>query len=118
MRAECSEQDMYAAIDRAVDKLLQQVRKYKTRVKSKLNREGIRSQIKDDFDAENLEQEITADRLVRTKEVELEPLSLDEAISQMELLGHDFFVYLDKNTHKTNILYLRKDGNYANIETK
>ena len=118
MRAECSEQDMYAAIDRAVDKLLQQVRKYKTRVKSKLNREGIRSQIKDDFDAENLEQEINADRLVRTKEEELEPLSLDEAISQMELLGHDFFVYLDKNTHKTNILYLRKDGNYANIETK
>ena len=118
MRAECCEQDLYAAIDKAVDKLLQQVRKYKTRVKSKLDKEGIKSQIKDDFDAENLQQEITADRLVRTKEVELEPLSLDEAISQMELLGHDFFIYLDKTTHKTNILYLRKDGNYANIETK
>ena len=118
MRAECCEQDLYAAIDRAVDKLLQQVRKYKTRVKSKLDKEGIKSQIPDDFDAENLQQEITADRLVRTKEVELEPLTLDEAISQMELLGHDFFIYLDKTTHKTNILYLRKDGNYANIETK
>ena len=118
MRAECCEQDLYAAIDRAVDKLLQQVRKYKTRVKSKLDKEGIKSQIKDDFDAENLQQEMNADRLVRTKEVELEPLSLEEAISQMELLGHDFFIYLDKTTHKTNILYLRKDGNYANIETK
>lgn len=118
MRAECCEQDLYAAIDRSVDKLLQQVRKYKTRVKSKLDKEGIKSQIKDDFDAENLQQEMNADRLVRTKEVELEPLSLEEAISQMELLGHDFFIYLDKTTHKTNILYLRKDGNYANIETK
>ena len=118
MRAECCERDLYAAIDRSVDKLLQQVRKYKTRVKSKLDKEGIKSQIKDDFDAENLQQEMNADRLVRTKEVELEPLSLEEAISQMELLGHDFFIYLDKTTHKTNILYLRKDGNYANIETK
>ena len=118
MRAECCEQDLYAAIDRSVDKLLQQVRKYKTRVKSKLDKECIKTQIKDDFDAENLQQEMNADRLVRTNEVELEPLSLEEAISQMELLGHDFFIYLDKTTHKTKILYLRKDGNYANIETK
>ena len=119
MRAECSEQDLYAAIDRAVDKLLQQVRKYKTRVKSKLDKEGIKTQIPQDaFDAEDLEHELSAEKVVRNKEIELEPMTLDEAISQMELLGHDFFVYLDKNTHKTNILYLRKDGNYANIETK
>ena len=119
MRAECSEQDLYAAIDRVVDKLLQQVRKYKTRVKSKLDKEGIKTQIPaEDFDAENLEHEIGAEKIVRNKQVELEPMTLEEAISQMELLGHDFFVYLDKNTHKTNVLYLRKDGNYANIETK
>ena len=119
MRAECSEMDLYAAIDRAVDKLLQQVRKYKTRVKSKLDKEGIKTQIPQDaFDAEDLEHELSAEKVVRNKEIELEPMTLDEAISQMELLGHDFFVYLDKNTHKTNILYLRKDGNYANIETK
>ena len=56
MRAECSEQDLYAAIDRVVDKLLQQVRKYKTRVKSKLDKEGIKTQIPQDaFDAEDLE---------------------------------------------------------------
>ena len=119
MRAECNEQDLYAAIDRVVDKLLQQVRKHKTRVKSKLAKEGIRTQIpEDEFDAENLEHEIGAEKIVRNKQVELEPMTLEEAISHMELLGHDFFVYLDKNTHKTNVLYLRKDGNYANIETK
>jgi putative sigma-54 modulation protein len=118
MRAECSEQDLYAAIDRVVDKLLQQVRKYKTRVKSKLDKEGIKHQIPAELDVENLEHEMTAERIVKNKEIELEPMTLEEAISQMELLGHDFFVYLDKQTHKTNILYLREDGNYANIETK
>ena len=118
MRAECSEQDLYAAIDKAVDKLLQQVRKYKTRVKSKLDKEGIKHQIPVELDVENLEHEMTAERIVKNKEIELEPMTLEEAISQMELLGHDFFVYLDKQTHKTNIIYLREDGNYANIETK
>ena len=118
MRAECSEQDLYAAIDRVVDKLLQQVRKYKTRVKSKLDKEGIKHQIPAELDVENLEHEMTAERIVKNKEIELEPMTLEEAISQMELLGHDFFVYLDKQTHKTNIIYLREDGNYANIETK
>ncbi len=118
MRAECSEQDLYAAIDRVVDKLLQQVRKYKTRVKSKLDKEGIKHQIHVELDVENLEHEMTAERIVKNKEIELEPMTLEEAISQMELLGHDFFVYLDKQTHKTNIIYLREDGNYANIETK
>jgi putative sigma-54 modulation protein len=118
MRAECSEQDLYAAIDRVVDKLLQQVRKYKTRVKSKLDKEGIKHQIPVELDVENLEHEMTAERIVKNKEIELEPMTLEEAISQMELLGHDFFVYLDKQTHKTNIIYLREDGNYANIETK
>ena len=119
MRAECSEQDLYAAIDKTIDKLLQQVRKYKTRVKTKLAKEGIKTQIPEEsFDAEELEQEINASKLVRNKEIELEPMTLEEAISQMELLGHDFYVYINKETHKTNILYLRKDGNYANIETK
>ena len=118
MRAECSEQDLYAAIDKAIDKLLQQVRKYKTRVKSKLDKEGIKHQIPVDFDAEELEHTITGENLVKNKELELEPMTLEEAITQMELLGHDFFVYLNKETYKTNILYLRKDGGYANIEVK
>lgn len=118
MRAECCEQDLYAAIDKSVDKLLQQVRKYKTRVKSKLDKEGIKHQINPEFDAEALEHEITGENIVKNKKIELEPMTLEEAITQMELLGHDFFVYLDKQTYKTNILYLRKDGNYANIEVK
>lgn len=55
--------------------------------------------------------------LFRDKNVDLEPMSREEAIDQMELLGHDFFIYLDKETRKTNVIYLRNDGNYAVIET-
>mgnify|MGYP002512036791 CR=1 FL=1 len=118
MRAECSEQDLYAAIDRVVDKLLQQVRKYKTRVKSKLDKEGIKHQIPAELDVENLEHEMTAERIVKNKEIELEPMTLEEAISQMELLGHEFFVFKNSDTEEIDILYKRKDGNYGIIDTK
>lgn len=112
MRAEVNEGDLYAAIDKAVDKLLQQCRKYKTRVKSKLDKEGIHVLFDDKQEEEPLKE------VVKNKELQLEPMTQEEAISQMELLGHDFFVYLNKDTHKVNVLYLRDDGNYANIEAK
>lgn len=118
MRAEVSDFDLYAAIDKAVDKLLVQVKKHKDKVKSKLEKEGIRSVFKDDLDVVSLEKEIMADKLVRNKEVQLVPMDQEEAMSQMELLGHDFFVYLDKGTYKVNVLYIRDDGNYAVLETK
>ena len=56
-------------------------------------------------------------RVVRDKQVNLEPMTREEAVDQMELLGHDFFVYLDKETRKTNVVYIRDDGDYAVIET-
>jgi putative sigma-54 modulation protein len=54
----------------------------------------------------------------KEKHIKLEPMTKDEALDQMELLGHDFFVYLDKETKKTNVIYLREDGEYAIIETE
>ena len=62
--------------------------------------------------------DVKAPKLVKSKDIELEPMSKEEAIDQMELLGHDFFVYLDNSTHKVNVIYLRDDGDYAIIETK
>ena len=59
-----------------------------------------------------------AAQLVRNKQVELTPMTLEEAMTQTELTGHDFFVYLDKETGRTNVLYIREDGDYAVIETK
>lgn len=102
--------DIYAAIDGAIDKLMKQLRRYNDRMKDKLGKKGIRS----------VDVEVTPkrdERIVRDKNVELEPMTSEEAIDQMELLGHDFFVYLDKETRKTNVIYLRDDGDYAIIET-
>lgn len=108
LRAEVEEVDIYAAIDAAIDKLLKQVRRYNDRMKDKLGKKGIRS-----YDSGGLKDE----RVVRDKLVDLEPMTREEAIDQMELLGHDFFIYLDKETRKTNVIYVRNDGGYAVIET-
>lgn len=110
LRAEVMEYDIRAAIDGAIDKLVSQIRRQNDRIKDKMGRTGIRT--------ENPEDLIQDERVVRGKKVELEPMTQEEAIDQMELLGHDFFVYLDKQTRKTNIIYLRTDGNYAVIETE
>ncbi len=110
MRAEVYEADVYAAIDKVVDKLMSQVKKYKEKTKVKIGKDTIRTQ-------EILPEE-KEPSLVRNKEIELEALSVEEAIDQMELLGHDFFIFLDKSTRKTNVVYIRDDGNYAVIETK
>lgn len=109
LRAEVMEEDLYAAIDGAIDKLVKQVRRYNDKVKDKLGKPGIR---------QATEESSKPQAIVRDKHVDLEPMTKEEALDQMELLGHDFFVYLDKETRKTNIIYLRDDGDYAIIETE
>ena len=89
-----------------------QIRKNKTRLKKKVK------DISKDFVLDFEEKEENENVIVKRKVIENKPMSEEEAILQMELLGHDFYVYLNKETHKTNIVYLRDDGNYANIETK
>lgn len=118
VRAEVSEPDMYAAIDKSIDKLVSQVRRYRDRIKSNLEKEGIKEGFSKEFDAESLEKEIFANNLVKNKKIELIPMSSSEAIVEMELAGHDFYVFLDKETHRTNVVYRRVDGDYAVIETE
>jgi putative sigma-54 modulation protein len=108
LRAEVTDADVYAAIDGVVDKLVKQLRRYNDKTKSKMGKQGIRS-----VDTTNDHD----DKFERIKFIDLEPMTSDEALDQMELLGHDFFIYLDKETKKTNVIYLRADGNYAIIET-
>ena len=105
LRAEVSDTDIYAAIDGAIDKLMTQVRRYNDKTRDKLGKKSIRH-------AENNA------KFVRDKHVDLVPMTREEALDQMELLGHDFFIYLDKETKKTNVIYLREDGDYAVIETE
>ena len=109
LRAEVMEESLYGAIDGAIDKLMKQVRRYNDKVKDKLGKKGIRN-----MGVQTEPQQ----KVTREKHLDLEPMTRDEAIDQMEALGHDFFVYLDKETRKTNVIYLRADGDYAVIETE
>ena len=109
LRAEVTEADLYAAIDLVIDKLMKQIRRYNDKVKDKTGKPGIKN-----AQVEGAEQQ----KIAREKHVDLEPMTAEEALDQMELLGHDFFVYLDKETRKTNVIYLRADGDYAILETE
>ena len=118
LRAEETNVDMYAGIDVISDKLERQIRKHKTKVNRKFREKG-------DFPitfttSENTEvQEQDEDELelVRTKRFDLKPMDSEEAILQMNLLGHSFYVFNNSDTNRTNVVYKRKDGRYGLIET-
>lgn len=114
LRAEDTHSDLYAAIDLVSDKLERQIRKNKTRMKKKVNKDII--DFKVDFKIEKDEDE--KGRIVKRKIIETKPMNEEEAILQMNLLGHDFFAFTDEATNEFNILYKRKDGNYGIIEMK
>ena len=109
LRSEVSHSDMYAAIDLAVDKLEQQMRKFKSKLMSKERVEIV-------YDEDIIDDEEPLD-VVKRKKVYLKPMDEEEAIMQMELLGHTFFVFKDIKTEKVNVLYKRLDGAYGVIET-
>lgn len=117
MRAEVSDDDMYAAIDLAIDKLESQIRKNKTKITRSLQKkEGVGDIFAEEVDLEALERELVRTP-VKRKNIALERMSTDEAITAMEMLGHDFFIYKDDISEKVSIVYLRNDGKYAVIET-
>ncbi len=114
LRSEEENDDLYAAIDLVSDKLERQIRKNKTR----LNR-NIKENIRDfNFDFELNDDEESKEKIVKRKHIEMKPMDEEEAILEMELLGHSFFVYKDMDTDKICVLYKRKDGDYGLIETK
>lgn len=116
IRAEESTDDMYASIDKAVDILERQIRKYKTKLQNRYkNTETIRFENLTPLSKQE-EEEDDSPKIVRRKRFILKPMLEEEAILQMELLGHNFFVYMDGETGDTNIVYKRKDGNYGLIE--
>lgn len=115
IRAEESSDDMYASIDKAVDVLERQIRKYKTRLQKQYkNTETIRFENVIPLTAE--EEEDDSPKLVKTKKFILKPMSSEEAVLQMELLRHNFFVFMDGETGSVNVVYKRKDNNYGLIE--
>lgn len=114
LRAEVVDQDLYNAIDLVIDKLEGQIRKYKTRLNRKSKDNKLAFNI---ASIEPLEVE-EEDVLVKTKTINPKPMDMEEAIMQMELIGHSFFVYRDTETDSISIVYRRNDGDYGLIETE
>ena len=112
LRSEESHSDLYAAIDLTVDKLERQIRKNKTKINSKIKRNIIQNfemDLEDNFEEDS--------KVLKRKKVDMKPMDEEEAILQMEMLGHSFFVFKNADTDSICVLYLRKDGNYGILET-
>lgn len=118
LRAEETNTDMYAAIDLIVDKLERQIRKHKTKVNRKSREKGDIGLTFTNAVIENNEYEEDELEVVRTKRFDLKPMDNEEAILQMNLLGHSFYVFTNADTNRTNVVYKRKDGRYGLIEAQ
>ncbi|GAB3802848.1 ribosome hibernation-promoting factor, HPF/YfiA family [Virgibacillus kimchii] len=120
LRGEEQHTDLYAAIDLVVDKLERQIRKYKTKVNRKFRQQGAPKHIFAELEKEAVavqeESEEDEIEIVRTKRFNLKPMDSEEAILQMDMLGHAFYVFTNATSGDTNVVYRRKDGKYGLIE--
>ena len=115
LRAEVVHDDLYAAIDLAIDKLEDQIRRQKTRLTRKHKDKLALAFVEDvELDEEYKEE----DEVVKTKSIVPDTMELDEAIMRMEMLNHSFFIYRDDETNEIAVVYKRNDGGYGLIETE
>ena len=112
LRSEAADQNLFVAIDQALAKMERQIRKHRTKLAKRLREDAFTEVVPEYYEEE--QEEIN---VVRSKKFQLEPMGEEEAIMQMEMLNHDFFVYLNMETDSVNVVYKRKDGNYGVLET-
>lgn len=116
-RAEAKDEDILSAIDKTIDKLESQIRKQKTKfLKKKKEYASIVSYLEDDNDYDYEVDSDDEEKIIKSKKFTLRPMTSDDAILQMEMLGHNFFVYLDSELDSICVLYKRHDGNYGILE--
>ena len=110
LRAEESSNDMYLSIDRAADKLESQIRRHRTKLEKRI-RSAELEPIADipAYEEQNYD-------IVRVKKFSVKPMGIEDAITQMELLGHDFFLFLNEDNDSMNVLYRRHDGSYGLLQ--
>lgn len=113
LRGEESTDDMYKSIDLVEDKLEGQIRKQKTKLLKKNKYNSFKFSTVGEV---NLEEEKNDAKIVKSKKFDMKPMLKDEAVLQMELISHDFFVFKNAETNELNVVYKRKDGNYGLIE--
>ena len=112
LRGEEATTDMYASIDRVVDKIEKQIHKHRTALRKRLHESAFDQ---DAYEQYELEEEALP-KIVRTKRFVVKPMDINEAQMQMELLGHQFFVFRNAMTNEVNVIYKRKDGDIGLIE--
>ncbi len=117
IRAKEAATDMFAAIDMVSDKLERQARKLKGKLKDRHSPKAAPQPVALESELAQ-EAEESEPTIVKTKVVDVKPMTTDEAILQMELLGHDFFVFTSSETEDVNVLYRRRDGDYGLIEPR
>ena len=116
LRSEETREDFYASVDKTIDKLERQIRKNKTRLMARQSKPSYDFNFsKIDFSEDKEKEE---HKIVKRKSVEVKPMSEEEAILQMELLGHEFFMFKDADTDNFAVVYKRKDENYGIIESE
>jgi putative sigma-54 modulation protein len=113
LRAEEANEDMYTSIDKAVELLERQIRKNKTRLERRFHDNDFRIE---SFKAVDEVPEEMDFKIVRSKRFAVKPMDIEEAILQMNLLGHEFFMFFNADSRQVNVVYKRKDGNYGLIE--
>ena len=121
LRAEEQNVDMYGAIDLITDKLERQIRKHKTKVNRKFREKENFTAMFSSFEsaeANEFEEDDQDLEVVRTKSFDLKPMDSEEAILQMNMLGHNFYVFTNADTNQTNVVYKRRDGRYGLIEAQ
>ena len=109
---------MYGSIDLVTDKLERQIRKYKTKVNRKSREKGLKNLEFISSDNDGADEQDDELKIVRTKQVSLKPMDPEEAVLQMDMLGHNFFIFQDAETNGTSIVYRRNDGRYGLIEAE
>lgn len=114
LRAEERTDDIFTSIDAMLNKMHRQIDRYKGKSRGKLR--GGEEALPDEFYEEEEEDEEMPPRIVRIKRFDVAAMDEEEAVEQMELLGHDFFVFYNVNDEGVNVLYRRRDGNYGLIQ--
>ena len=116
LRAEVTENDMYAAIDSVIDVLEKQMVKYKTRLRDKNRRDSSYNEEMSYLPAEEIISDENPLKIERTKRFALKPMDAEEAVMEMELLGHGFYMFRNSSTDEVNVVYKRNNGSYGLIE--
>lgn len=113
LRGEEETEDMYSSIDMVVEKLERQIDKYRTRINKRM-----RSKVLKDHDPKQsvVEYEDPSEKIVRNKTFSAKPMSVEEAIMQMNLIGHTFFVFTNSDSQEMNVVYLRNSGDYGLLQ--